>query len=152
MKLFTMTLLQRLKKNEKELQKVRGCSPLTHGWQTQRFAKADRKWDYYAEIKQKLMQEKETKICKCENPVRDVEYVDMCGVCGDCIQEKNNQCYLKKNTTRGGQRKGAGRKQIEENKKRVTLNARIMPDTLARIDKNRGKLSRGKYIDSIINC
>lgn len=99
MKLFTMTLLQRLKKNEKELQKVRGCSPLTHGWQTQRFAKADRKWDYYAEIKRKLMQEKETKICKCENPVRDVEYVDMCGVCGDCIQEKKNQCYLIKNTT-----------------------------------------------------
>ena len=32
----------------------------------------------------------------------------------------------------------------------ITLNARILPDTLARIDKNRGKLSRGKYIDSIV--
>ena len=55
-----------------------------------------------------------------------------------------------KKETRGGQRKGAGRKQIEKAKKRVTLNARIMPDTMARIDKNRGKLSRGRYIDSIV--
>ena len=55
-----------------------------------------------------------------------------------------------KKEPRGGQRKGAGRKQIEKAKKRVTLNARILPDTLARIDKNRGKLSRGKYIDSIV--
>lgn len=55
-----------------------------------------------------------------------------------------------KKYNRGGQRKGAGRKQIEKAKKRVTLNARILPDTLARIDKNRGKLSRGKYIDSIV--
>ena len=55
-----------------------------------------------------------------------------------------------KKETRGGQRKGAGRKLIEKAKKRVTLNARIMPDTMARIDKNRGKLSRGKYIDSIV--
>ena len=44
-----------------------------------------------------------------------------------------------KKYNRGGQRKGAGRKQIEKAKKRVTLNARIMPDTMARIDKNRGK-------------
>lgn len=58
----------------------------------------------------------------------------------------------KKNITRGGQRKGAGRKQIEKDKKRVTINARVLPDTMACIDKNRGKLSRGKYIDSIINC
>ena len=55
-----------------------------------------------------------------------------------------------KKETRGGQRKGACRKQIEKAKKRVTLNARIMPDTMARIDKNRGKLSRGRYIDSIV--
>ena len=55
-----------------------------------------------------------------------------------------------KKETRGGQRKGAGRKLIEKAKKRVTLNARIMPDTMARIDKNRGKLSRGRYIDSIV--
>ena len=130
MKPFTMTLLQRLKKNEKELQKVRGCSPLTHGWQTQRFAKADRKWDYYAEIKRKLMQEKETRICKCEKPVPDVEYVDMCGICGDCIQETKQLMLSNKKYNRGGKRKGAGRKQIEKAKKRVTLNARIMPDTI----------------------
>ena len=55
-----------------------------------------------------------------------------------------------KKETRGGQRKGAGRKQIEKAKKRITLNARILPDTMARIDKNRGKLSRGRYIDSIV--
>lgn len=57
-----------------------------------------------------------------------------------------------KKETRGGQRKGAGRKQIEKDKKRITLNARIMPDTMARIDKNRGNLSRGRYIDSLLNC
>jgi predicted secreted hydrolase len=39
------SLQQRLNKIEKELEKVRGCSPLTHGWQTQRYAKASRKWD-----------------------------------------------------------------------------------------------------------
>lgn len=52
--------------------------------------------------------------------------------------------------TRGGKRKYAGRKEMPADKKRITLNARILPDTLARIDKNRGKLSRGKYIDSIV--
>tara|TARA_R110000782_G_scaffold221281_1_gene308477 strand:- start:193 stop:390 length:198 start_codon:yes stop_codon:yes gene_type:complete len=38
-------LLKRLVKIEVELEKVRGCSPLTDGWQTMRFAKKDRKWD-----------------------------------------------------------------------------------------------------------
>ena len=55
-----------------------------------------------------------------------------------------------KKYNRGGKRKGAGRKLIEKSKKRITLNARILPDTLARIDKNRGKLSRGRYIGSIV--
>lgn len=38
-------LKNRLERIEKELEKVRGCSPLSHGWQTQRYAKASRKWD-----------------------------------------------------------------------------------------------------------
>lgn len=88
-----MTLLQRIKKNEKELAKVRGCSPISHGWQTQKYAKAARNWDYYAGIKRKLMKEKETRICKCENQVPDSEYVDMCGLCGDAIQDDLEEKY-----------------------------------------------------------
>lgn len=61
------------------------------------------------------------------------------------------KCMTKKEN-RGGKRRGAGRKEMPTDKKRVTLNARIMPNTMARIDKNRGNLSRGKYIDSLLNC
>jgi hypothetical protein len=46
----------RLNKIEKQLEKVRGCSPLTHGWQTQRYAKASRSWDVLAQEKMKLIQ------------------------------------------------------------------------------------------------
>lgn len=45
---------------EKQLQKVRGVSPLTDGWQTQRLAKKQRKWDELAKEKfeiQKLINE-----------------------------------------------------------------------------------------------
>ena len=53
-----LTSLQKLKnkleKVEKELENVRGCSPLTDGWQTQRFAKKSRKWDILAQEKTKL--------------------------------------------------------------------------------------------------
>lgn len=38
-------LKNRLERIERELEKVRGCSPLSHGWQTQKYAKASRKWD-----------------------------------------------------------------------------------------------------------
>jgi predicted secreted hydrolase len=38
-------LLIRLKKIEVELEKVRGVSPLTEGWQTMKLAKKQRKWD-----------------------------------------------------------------------------------------------------------
>lgn len=50
-----MTLSQRLNKIEKQLEKVSGCSPLTHGWQTQKLAKAQRKWDELAKEKQRLL-------------------------------------------------------------------------------------------------
>ena len=50
-----MTLSQRLEKIEKQLEKVRGCSPLTHGWQTQKLAKAQRKWDELAKEKQRIL-------------------------------------------------------------------------------------------------
>ena len=49
-------LLKKLEKVEKELEKVRGCSPLTDGWQTQKFAKKDRKWDELAKEKMKIIQ------------------------------------------------------------------------------------------------
>lgn len=42
-------LKTRLEKVEQELEKVRGCSPLTDGWQTQRYAKKSRKWDILAQ-------------------------------------------------------------------------------------------------------
>ena len=48
-------LKNRLRKVELELDKCR-CSTLQDGWQTQRFAKKARKWDYYAQEKMKLIQ------------------------------------------------------------------------------------------------
>lgn len=47
----------KLQKVEKELEKVRGCSPITDGWQTQRYAKKSRKWDILAQEKMKLINE-----------------------------------------------------------------------------------------------
>ena len=47
-------LKNKLEKVEKELEKVRGCSPFTDGWQTQRYAKKSRKWDILAQEKTKL--------------------------------------------------------------------------------------------------
>lgn len=55
MKQQYMTLLQRLNKIEKQMEKVRGCSPLTHGWQTQKYARASRKWDMLAEEKRYII-------------------------------------------------------------------------------------------------
>jgi predicted secreted hydrolase len=43
--------LKKLNKIEKELEKVRGASPLSDGWQTQRLAKKQRKWDELAKEK-----------------------------------------------------------------------------------------------------
>ena len=50
-------LKAKLQKVEKELEKVRGCSPLTDGWQTQRYAKKSRKWDVLAQERMKLINE-----------------------------------------------------------------------------------------------
>jgi hypothetical protein len=44
-------LQKRLNKIEKELEKVRGASPLSDGWQTQILAKKQRKWDELAKEK-----------------------------------------------------------------------------------------------------
>jgi predicted secreted hydrolase len=49
----------RLSKIERELEKVRGCSPLTHGWQTQKYAKASRKWDMLAQEKREVLEKLE---------------------------------------------------------------------------------------------
>jgi len=48
------TLNKRLDKIETELSKCRG-SVIADGWQTQRYAKKMRKWDYYAQEKMKLL-------------------------------------------------------------------------------------------------
>lgn len=49
------TLIKKLNKIEKELEKVRGCSPISHGWQTQRYARASRKWDILAQEKMAIL-------------------------------------------------------------------------------------------------
>lgn len=52
-----MKLNRKLIKVEKELEKVRGCSPLNDGWQTQRYARKSRKWDVLAQERMKLIYE-----------------------------------------------------------------------------------------------
>ena len=47
---------KQLQKIEIELSKCRG-SVLEDGWQTMRYAKKMRKWDYYAQGKMKLLQQ-----------------------------------------------------------------------------------------------
>lgn len=46
---------KRLAKVEKELDKCR-TSTIQDGWQTQRFARKSRKWDFYGQEKMKLLQ------------------------------------------------------------------------------------------------
>lgn len=48
-------LNKKLEKVESELDKCR-TSTIQDGWQTQRFAKKSRKWDYYAQEKMKIKQ------------------------------------------------------------------------------------------------
>ena len=47
---------KQLAKVELELDKCR-TSTIDDGWQTQRFAKKSRKWDFYAQKKMRLIQE-----------------------------------------------------------------------------------------------
>jgi hypothetical protein len=65
-----MTLLQKLKKRlvkvESELDKNR-ASTIKDGWQTQRYARKARKWDFLAQEKMALL----IKIEELENETRD---------------------------------------------------------------------------------
>lgn len=59
------------------------------------------------------------------------------------------------NTTHGGQRKGAGRpagKKSANAKGRtaVTRSVSMQPESWAKLDRQRGTMSRGKYIESKI--
>jgi len=56
MDLELQKLLTKLKKVEEELSTCR-TSVLQDGWQTQRYAKKARKWDFLAQEKMKLIQE-----------------------------------------------------------------------------------------------
>lgn len=56
MDLELQKLHTKLEKIETELSKCRG-SVLEDGWQTQRYAKKMRKWDYYAVEKMKILQQ-----------------------------------------------------------------------------------------------
>ena len=58
MDLELQKLHTKLNKIETELSKCRG-SVLEDGWQTQRYAKKMRKWDYYAVEKMKILQQVE---------------------------------------------------------------------------------------------
>ena len=49
-------LQKKLSKVEKQLDKCRTIV-LEDGWQTSRYAKKSRKWDYYAQLKIKLIQQ-----------------------------------------------------------------------------------------------
>mgnify|MGYP006883701266 CR=1 FL=1 len=60
--LSSLKLINSLIKIESQLEKVRGCSPLTHGWQTQKYASASRSWDNLAKRKFIIMQSIETLI------------------------------------------------------------------------------------------
>ena len=53
MDLELQKLNNKLEKIETQLSKCRG-SVLVDGWQTQRYAKKMRKWDYYAQEKNKI--------------------------------------------------------------------------------------------------
>ena len=50
-------LLKKLNKIEKELEKVRGVSPLSDGWQTQKLAKKQRKWDELSKEKFEIIKQ-----------------------------------------------------------------------------------------------
>ena len=56
MDLELQKLRTKLNKIETELSKCRG-SVLEDGWQTQRYAKKMRKWDYYAQEKNKIREQ-----------------------------------------------------------------------------------------------
>jgi hypothetical protein len=61
------SLQKRLHKIESQLEKVRGASPLTYGWQTQKLAKAQRKWDELAKTKAELLKQ-----------IEEAEWDDFC--------------------------------------------------------------------------
>lgn len=52
-------LIKKYNRIERDLQKVRGCSPVTHGWQTSKYAKASRKWDMLSLERMKVIQQLE---------------------------------------------------------------------------------------------
>lgn len=65
----TLTKLEKaLARVEKELDKCR-TSTIDDGWQTQRFARKSRRWDYYAREKMKLKQLIEDEKTILENSV-----------------------------------------------------------------------------------
>ncbi len=53
------------------------------------------------------------------------------------------------NSTHGGQRKGAGRKRgSAKGRTAVTRSVSMQPSSWQKLDRDRGTLSRGKYIES----
>jgi hypothetical protein len=59
---------------------------------------------------------------------------------------------MSKTTTHGGPRKGAGRKTGSKNKNAkgrtaITRSVSMQPESWQKLDRDRGTLSRGKYIE-----
>lgn len=83
-------MLTKLKKKleiiEKELDKCR-TTVLVDGWQTQRFAKKSRKWDYYAQEKNRLRELIEIEEQK-EREEKEAEIY----VCRSCLALDENEC------------------------------------------------------------
>jgi hypothetical protein len=63
----------RLLKVENQLKEVRGATPLTHGWQTSKLAKAQRKWDVLAEEKRQILAEIDALENKASDQVLDLQ-------------------------------------------------------------------------------
>jgi len=74
--------LKRLNKIELCLEKVRGCSPLIDGWQTQRYANKSRKWDELGNEKLQVLKELgNLGYNKCPNCKRWHNETDYSGFC-----------------------------------------------------------------------
>jgi hypothetical protein len=62
---------------------------------------------------------------------------------------------MKKTTTHGGPRKGAGRPQGKKSanakgRTAVTRSVSMLPESWAKLDRLRGTMSRGKFIESML--
>lgn len=70
-------LLKMLKKINDKICTVRGVSPLTHGWQTQKLAKASRSWDLLAIEKNRIIDQLRYSILNMDQ----YSFIELCENC-----------------------------------------------------------------------